>query len=93
MNQTQAIIVGAALTFLILAVIGYMTEKKGSKCGACSGGCTCGKCAGCLARRERFSMGHNTDVPRSVTNSRGDEENETFDDAFTRSFVVTNHRA
>jgi hypothetical protein len=90
MNQTQAIIVGAAVTFLILAIIGYLTEKNNSKCGACRGGaCNCGKCTTCAAARlsrERFALG-NTDIPNQAQDTNWD-----IDGGYTRAFTANASR-
>lgn len=95
MNQTQAIIVGAAVTFLILAIIGYLTEKKGGRCGACTGACNCGRCPGCVSKvlltRERFALG-NTDVPHGKGKQIEDNDYHTMDSAYINAFSITNRR-
>jgi hypothetical protein len=93
MNQTTALLLGIVVTFLVLALIGYLTEGK-KKCGACS--CTCGVCPSCKAQngvkstrehREYFGL-KNTDIPQE---NKG--EGLTADQGYYRNFTVHSSRS
>jgi len=102
MNQSTAILLGIIVTFLVLALIGYLTEGK-KKCGACSQ-CTCGVCPSCTkevhrksngssvsngnsANKEHFGL-KNTDIPQVSS-----EEGLTVDQGYYRNFTVHSSRA